>query len=380
MVAMRRVAAVLVLIALAASGCAASDSHDAPAAQTSARLASGVFVKDPRGQIERIAATGHLVAWSVRTPADRLPPTDASVITDQPRTLPRQSEVVVADERGGARLRLDVGRRWVSALRMFRDAARRPQLAIKSCTDLKARTCAVEVVALATAPLRATRRSAGDAASAAGRIDLGRELVVGGGRACATRLSVIDGARRRALPRLRFDGGLYNRCTRFDHAELHGRYVLAWLDGKSAGDPDTSGLEGTNVAALDLAAGSRARWRAVQAPYRYSDGSVGLELGPAVTDRALYWEELDLDSGRTSSLALVALPRDVLHAPRSSTPTTADPIARDDGTACDIAATDDAVYELANPRCSPLQPGGRTTTAGVIRRVVNPTFRPDNDG
>jgi hypothetical protein len=32
----------------------------------------GVFIKDPEGQVERIAASGHLVAWSVRTPADTI--------------------------------------------------------------------------------------------------------------------------------------------------------------------------------------------------------------------------------------------------------------------------------------------------------------------
>ena len=202
----------------------------------------------------------------------------------------------------------------------------------------------------------------------------------GGPGGCAPRLALerLDGTRRRALPAIRFGDTLYTRCTSFDRAELHGRYVFAWIDGKADREDAAAGVEGTTVVALDTAAGSRARWRAVQAPYRYSDGSTGYELGPAITDAAMYWEETDEDEG-IDSLELVALPRDVRHAPvPGTTPTTADPIAPDDATACDLAATDDAVYELANARCSPFGDLGGPA-GGAIHRIVAPAFRPGDD-
>src|SRR4051812_31617812 len=94
----------------------------------------GVFVDDPKGQIERIAAIGHLVAWSVRTPADRLweePDPDSYYYPVRPLVLPARSRVVVADERGGQRLRLDLGKQWVNRLRMLRGPGgdAEPQLA-----------------------------------------------------------------------------------------------------------------------------------------------------------------------------------------------------------------------------------------------------------
>ena len=351
----------------------------------------GVFLRDPRGQVERIAAGGRLVAWSVRTPADLLPAEDANGSTDTPRRLPERSIVVVADERGGAPVTVDLGRRWVRQLRMLRgprgDAE--PQLAVEACADRAARRCAAQLVTLAAAtpPLRIAGRATGRTADAAvaGRVDAGRQVIAAAGRGhaggpggCAPRLTLarLDGTHRRALPAIRFGDTLYTRCTRFDRAELHGRYVFAWIDGKATGSDADAGEQGTTVVALDTGAGSSARWRAVQAPYRYSDGSTGYELGPAITDTAMYWEETDEDE-RIASLELVALPRDVLHAPvPGTTPTTADPIAPDDVSACDLAATDDAVYELANVRCSPFDGG---SAGGVIHRVVAPAFRPGDD-
>jgi hypothetical protein len=224
------------------------------------------------------------------------------------------------------------------------------------------------------------------AAAVAGRIDGGRRVIVGqrrrragGAGGCAPRLSIaaLDGTGRRLLPALQFDGGLYTRCLSFNHAQLHGRYVFAWVDGKAQGQ-DISGLEGTTVAALDVDGGPRARWRSVQWPYRYSDGSTGVEIGPAAKDSAMYWEELDED-GSVFSLELVALPRDVLHAPQDgTTPTTADPITPKATTACDIAATTDAIYELANARCRPWADFGGPV-GGAIHRITNPVFRPQGD-
>ena len=49
------------------------------------------------------------------------------------------------------------------------------------------------------------------------------------------------------------------------------------------------------------------------------------------------------------------------------------PIAPEARNTCDIAATDHAIYELANQRCSIWYGEG---TSGEIRRIVNPSFRP----
>jgi hypothetical protein len=350
----------------------------------------GTFIDDPQGQIERIAAVGHMVAWSVRTPADGLPKDDDVIDVSKPESLPERSTVVVVDERGGAPLRLDLGKRWVSRLRMLRGPHGdvEPQLAIEACVDRRARHCTSRLVTLAAGPLRVVARSTGPraAAAAAGRIDRGRRVLVGrerghagGAGGCAPRLSLArpDGSHRHVLPAVRFASGLYAHCTRFDHAELHGRYAFAWVDGKSEGQ-DFGEIDGTTVAALDVDAGPRARWRAVQWPYRYPDGSTGWEIGPAVTDSAMYWEELDEEVG-VYSLELVALPSDVLHARvDGTTPTISDPITPHASTACDLAATDDAVYELLNVRCHPLSDAGRSG-AGAIHRIVNPAFRPDTD-
>ena len=93
----------------------------------------GVFLKDPKRQVQRIAAGGHLVAWSVRAPAARRHDDDSG----RPHVLPRSSKVVIADVRGGAVLTVGLGRRWVSALRMIRGVARpsEPQLAVTRVPD-----------------------------------------------------------------------------------------------------------------------------------------------------------------------------------------------------------------------------------------------------
>ena len=102
----------------------------------------------------------------------------------------------------------------------------------------------------------------------------------GGAGGCSPRLSIAaaDGTGPRLLPPVQFDGGLYTRCTGFGHAELHGRYAFAWVDGKAVGE-DLSGLQGTTGAAIDVDAGPRARWRAVARPFRDSDYSAGIEIG-----------------------------------------------------------------------------------------------------
>jgi hypothetical protein len=341
----------------------------------------GVFVKDPRGQIEQIAATGRLVAWSVRTPADRLRKDNGDFTATSPLRLPERSSVVVADERGGAPLTIALGRTWVRRMRMLRAAGGRPQLAIETCTDRKAKRCAAQLVTLTARPLRVADRSTGQEAreGVAGLVDGGRRVIAGPRRGCIPRLSIaaLDGSDRHQLPPVRYADDLYHHCTGFERAELHGRYVFAWVDGKSTGR-DIGEIDGTTVAALDAGAGPTARWRAVQWPYRYTAGSVGNEIGPGITGSAMYWEELNED-GTTYSLERVALPRDVLHAPvRGKTPTGAEPIAPHATGACDVAATDDAVYELANIRCSPFSDLG-APVGGAINRIVNPVFTPDDD-
>jgi hypothetical protein len=114
----------------------------------------------------------------------------------------------------------------------------------------------------------------------------------------------------------------------------------------------------------------------VQRPYRDSDYSAGVEIGPAVTDSAMYWEEIggDVDDNSTYSFELVALPRDLLQPPRSGeTPTTTDPITPNATTACDLAATTDAVYELTNARCR-VWPEEDGPVGGAIHRITNPVF------
>ena len=75
---------------------------------------------------------------------------------------------------------------------------------------------------------------------------------------------------------------------------------------------------------------------------------------------------------RIYSLDQVALPRDIEREPNNTTPNFSEPIAPDAGQVCDIAATDNAIYELANSRCALDYVDGRS---GEIRRIVNPPFR-----
>ena len=178
----------------------------------------GVFLKDPKGHVERIAAGGHLVAWSVRTPADKLAGDDDDVRGEvPPKRMPTSTKVVIVDERAGAPITVDLGRRWVSQLRMVRGPGgpAEPQLAVESCGKRVSSSCTVELLTLSpSAPLQVTaRRGGADAAAAiAGSLDSGRRLQVRPrkGRSCAARISVRehDGIERR-LPRLPTNGGAY---------------------------------------------------------------------------------------------------------------------------------------------------------------------------
>jgi hypothetical protein len=379
---------VLVAVAAGASACGGAGGEGVGPRTTSAPAPSaerpllgapdpsgpttrGVYLQDLHGQVESLAAGGHLVAWTVRTPADG---TDYGVTSSHPIRWPASTELVVADERGGTPMTIDLGRRWVSGMRMLRGARgpAEPQLAVRSCGSHRRASCRVELLTLTpAAPLKVVARRVGGAEAAAayaGTLDGGRRLAIAtGGTSCRQRLRV--GARM--LPPLpaHEDGG-YPHCVGVVDRLIAGRYAFVWIHRTAPAHH----FETHVVYGIDLAGGARAAWHDVQHPFRGSDGSTGIAAGPAVTDRALYWEELDED-GTGYSLEQVALPRDVRHGRDGNTPMTAPPIAPGSRDVCDIAATDDAVYQLANQRCAVW---GGDRNAGAIQRVVAPRFHPDD--
>jgi hypothetical protein len=94
-----------------------------------------------------------------------------------------------------------------------------------------------------------------------------------------------------------------------------------------------------------------------------------------MTDRRMFWEENDADE-TMYSLQQIVLPADIRRAASVNAPRTTAPVATDSHNVCDIAATDDAIYELANIRRA-ISYGVGTT--GIIRRLVNPKFGPQRD-
>jgi len=337
----------------------------------------GVFLADPKGQVERIAAGGHLIAWSVRTPADTIRESGGEFGQLPPVRMPTSSKLVIVDERGGTPLIVELGRRWVSHLRMIRGSGgpAEPQLAIETCPTRKESGCQAELLTVTPdAPLTVTARNGGAEAAAAvrGYLDSGRRLKLAANQrtSCSPRLSVRDrSGTALTLPRLRERSRTYPRCGGLVSRFIFGNYAFITVHREDPKLDFTADI----LYGIDLTKGSKARWRAVYAPYRVTPGSAGVALGPGVTDRALYWEETDDSTELTYSLNQVALPRDIERDPTRDTPTTSDPIAPDSADACDVAATDSAVYELANPRCSVFPGHG---TRGAIRRIVNPDFRP----
>jgi hypothetical protein len=341
----------------------------------------GVFIKDPEGQVERIAAGGHLVAWSVRTPADTIRESTDEYGRVPPVQMPTSSKLVIVDERGGTPLTVDLGPRWVSRLRMIRGPGGpgEPQLGIETCPTREESSCEAELLTLTPdAPLKVTARSGGTDAAAAveGSLDSGRHLDVAANqsKSCRPRLSVRDSrGASRTLPRLGKRHRTYPRCKGLVYRFIFGNYAFVAVRRE---DPKYD-FAADLLYGIDLTKGVRAHWREIYAPYRYSPGSVGLALGPGVTDPALYWETTDDATELTYSLDQVRLPRDIARYPARNAPTTTDPIAPNTADACDIAATDSAIYELGNPRCSTFAGHG---TGGEIRRLVNPKFRPADDG
>jgi hypothetical protein len=386
-----RASVVLVALGgLALASCAGKASvRQAPNAPTEHPLLSapdpakpterGVFLDDPKGQVERIAAGGHLIAWSVRTPADPLRESAAELGELPPVRMPTSSKLVIVDERGGAPLTVELGRRWVSQLRMIRGGGgpAEPQLAIKTCPTRKESGCRAELLTLTPdVPLKVSARNGADAAAAVnGYLDSGRRLELAANQrtSCRPRLSVRDrSGSARTLPRLGERDRNYPRCRGLVSRFIFGNYAFITVQREDPKLDFTADI----VYGIDLTKGSESRWRAVYAPYRSTPGSSGLALGPGVTDRALYWEETDDSTELTYSLNQVALPRDIERDPTPDTPTTTDPIAPDSVDACDVVATDSAIYELANPRCSVFAGHG---AGGAIRRIVNPNFRPADD-
>lgn len=341
------------------------------------RTERGVFLADLQGQVDELAAGGRLVAWTVRTPADRLD----EEARRRPVRLPATTRIVVVDERGGAPLRIDVERPWVRALRMIRGprGAAEPQLAVRSCTTRRRESCRDELLTLTPqAPLKVVARTSGADAEAAveGGLDSGRRLDVAGLRPgkrppCTATITVREpgaGAPRRLPPLPKTDRN-YPRCDGVTDRLVTGSFVFVTVHRT---DPKHS-FEAELVHAIDLSEGTSARWRVVQTPFRATDASTGFALGPAVTDGALVWEELDEEGVTGFSLERVALPDAVRRPPAADTPTTSEPVAPGRPNACAIAATDAAIYELGNPRCTF---GLAESGSAEIRRVVRPPFRP----
>ena len=116
------------------------------------------------------------------------------------------------------------------------------------------------------------------------------------------------------------------------------------------------GYSSASVYGIDLDGGGPARWHCVITADTASDGGGSYDFGPAVSDRALYWEWVETEAEDTWGLGRVALapglPDD------GSTYSVKDAISpgRD---ACDVAATDTAIYQLNNPRCAIIPRAGR---------------------
>src|SRR3954452_8790836 len=149
---MCRVRAFAALCVVALAGCGGGAAAVKPAAPR--KPANGVFLRDQAGKVEALAAGDHLVAWTERTPPDR---TDHRSL---PLVWPTATVVVVADERGGPRLRVNLGARWVKRMRMLHSADGALQLAVHSCGARRAASCTDELWTLTgAAPVKVTARA-----------------------------------------------------------------------------------------------------------------------------------------------------------------------------------------------------------------------------
>jgi hypothetical protein len=340
-------------------------------------LANGSFVDDGDGQIEDLVATGHLVAWTVRTPADVADPGK----TAKPVLFPTSTELVVADERGGTPLIVEFPGRSISGLRAFRGPGgpTDPRLAVRSCTGKATSTCTVEVLALtpdAPVALRSRTSDPSSAAALLGHVDSGQRLVLGKkgrrgkGDACVPTLSVrpLAGGHTRRLPKTPTDS-FYDGCDGFVGTFIYGHYVFATVSRDARG----YGTGADFFYGYDLSAGKKARWREVTRTLGYAEDGDDQEYGPGVTDHGLYFVGVAVGEDETTRfLHEVLLPRDVQRKLGKHDLQYADPIATTD--VCAVAATDDAIYEL-----TPAATDGRCThgagTFKQIRRIVNPAWR-----
>jgi hypothetical protein len=243
---------------------------------------------------------------------------------------------------------------------------------VESCTGRKRASCSADLLTLTTVapPTVAARTRGADARAAVlGELDGGRRVVAptrARRRGCDARLTVrAPGARPLRLPRLSKRDATYKRCGGLNDWWIFGTHVFATV---SRSAPKLH-FDADFLYGLDLSGGSAARWRELYRPYRSTDGSVGLTAGPATTDGALFYEELDHETEAPYWLSRITLPGGALGV-------TDAPIAPGATGTCHIAATDAAVYELSNPRCAVFQGTGE---AGQINRIVNPAFAPPKD-
>jgi hypothetical protein len=303
------------------------------------------MLSDPRGQIDLLTAGGHLVAWTIRTPADVVPEQEPEQL---PIRLPSATTIVIADEHTGGTVKVAATRPWVQTMRMFTDRDGAQLLALRTCVARRRSSCAVEVLSLDERG-RVRARTRGDDADVDSRRDRGRTLTLSGRRCDATLR--LDG---RELPRVPLPDPKEWRCDRLLDPLLVGRYALVtarWSDPHYDFGDDY-------VYAIDVDADTR--WRAVARPAGiYDEGDYSYSLGPATSGRALVWETID-ETDRTQALVRLALPP--ARAPAESRPVA----LRGTEDACAIAATERAVYELAGPRCAGSPFAGRA----VIRRLV----------
>lgn len=136
-----------------------------------------------------------------------------------------------------------------------------------------------------------------------------------------------SGASRRSTP------SDYPRCGKVIRRLITGDFAFVTLLRK---DP-AHDFEAEIVSGIDLGQGAKARWHHIAAPCAW--------CCPTTCGRAA--------------------------APGCPT------VAPSRTDACDIAATETAIYELGNPRCTWGSPEG--DGGAEIRRVVRPVFRPIDD-
>lgn len=351
-----------------------------PAPDPAAPTARGVFVRDPEGQILDLAAAGHLVGWTVRTPAAPLIADDG----DRRFTMPTGSAVIVADERGGPALRIDYPGMGISDIKMLAagpGGPAAPQLAVVSCSSAKASSCRAELLTLTpAAPVSVVERTTGTLADVAEWTSGGKRLIIkrrtNPARAASckapVRLADMATGKTRRLPDVPLRDEDHPRCRGVSTGWIAGRFALIEVLRL---DPEYS-IDADYVYALDLTAkGKQRRWRLIDQTGSYTDGSgANWSIGPAINGETLYWERVDSESTSAYRLTRWQLPAALLPGAAGRRGRSAgEPVSPDGANPCAIAATDDAIYELSNPRCAVVTTDD--SAPSEIRRVANPAFK-----